>query len=58
MGDIVTANVLLKPTVHRSHFGCGQISAPSQWTMKYMADWDASVAASKNAAEMRAKVLA
>jgi glyoxylase-like metal-dependent hydrolase (beta-lactamase superfamily II) len=29
-----------------------------QWMKKYMADWDANVAASKNAAEMKQKVLA
>jgi len=29
-----------------------------QWMKKYIADWDANVAASKNAAEMKAKVLA
>ena len=29
-----------------------------QWMKKYMADWDANVAASRNAAEMKSKVLA
>jgi glyoxylase-like metal-dependent hydrolase (beta-lactamase superfamily II) len=29
-----------------------------QWMKKYIADWDANVAASKNAAEMKQKVLA
>ncbi len=56
--ELLTA---LNPTVIiPGHQGPGATDnmASIAWMKKYMADWDANVASSKNAAEMKAKVLA